>query len=75
VADATPAVDSRVDALNKVPGFRYLVYLTNGASGKRILKIIDLCDQKQRNKRLSHLFTIDAHIPKLDVDDGKQNVE
>ena len=23
--------------------------------------------RKQRHKRLSHLFTIDAHIPKLDV--------
>jgi hypothetical protein len=23
--------------------------------------------RKQRHRRLSHLFTIDAHIPKLDV--------
>lgn len=27
-------------------GLRYLVYLNNSASGKRIVKTIDLCDQK-----------------------------
>ena len=27
-------------------GLRYLVYLNNRASGKRIVKTIDLCDQK-----------------------------
>jgi len=29
-----------------VRSFRYLVYLNNTPSGKRIVKTIDLCDQK-----------------------------
>jgi hypothetical protein len=31
---------------NNVRSFLYLVYLNSGASEKRIVKTIDLCDQK-----------------------------
>ena len=47
--------------------FRYLVYPNNRALGERLVKTMDYVTRKQRHKRLSHLFTIDAHIPKLDV--------
>jgi hypothetical protein len=48
-------------------GFRYLDYLNNWAAGKGSVKTIDLCDQKTAPLTPKSLFTIDAHIPKLDV--------
>jgi hypothetical protein len=46
-----------------VTSFTSITGLSESASGKQWTYVT----RKQRHRRLSRLFTIDAHIPKLDV--------